>query len=105
MIVKSDLSLAKSFATRRNQNCEFAFSGLKDGGNDYEVRDQLNPNNVLLERSFQNDYDWNDVNVVSANSPIFRPNGTILNISSIVISNSAGSMDITMTMAGRVRIN
>lgn len=54
-------------------------------------------------RDIQTDYP--DVTFASNNDPIFQPNGTASNLATITLSNTSGSHSITISSAGRVRIN
>ncbi|MDQ7836904.1 MAG: GspH/FimT family pseudopilin [Thermodesulfobacteriota bacterium] len=49
--------------------------------------------------------DYHDVTFNSNNDPIFQPNGTASNLATITLSNTSGSYSITISSAGRVRIN
>jgi type IV fimbrial biogenesis protein FimT len=49
--------------------------------------------------------DYYDVTFNSNNDPIFQPNGTASNLATITLSNTSGSHSITISSAGRVRIN
>jgi type IV fimbrial biogenesis protein FimT len=49
--------------------------------------------------------DYYDVTFNSNNDPIFRPNGTASNLATITLSNTSGSHSITISSAGRVKIN
>ncbi|MFO7980555.1 MAG: hypothetical protein R6V00_06945 [Candidatus Aminicenantes bacterium] len=44
------------------------------------------------------------VNISATNSPIFHPLGTVSNLTSIYISNSAGKYRITLAISGRIKI-
>lgn len=49
--------------------------------------------------------DYYDVTFNSNNDPIFQANGTASNLATITLSNTSGSHSITISSAGRVRIN
>ena len=49
--------------------------------------------------------DYYDVTFNSNNDPIFQPNGTASNLATITLSNTSGSHSITISSAGRVKIN
>ena len=49
--------------------------------------------------------EYHDVTIFSNNDPIFSPRGTATNLPTITLTNSSGSKDITISIAGRVKIN
>ncbi|MCP2618953.1 hypothetical protein NLC82_05990, partial [Candidatus Aminicenantes bacterium AC-335-A11] len=44
-----------------------------------------------------------NVIIYANNSPIFHPNGTVSNLTSIYISNSSGKYKITIAISGRIK--
>ena len=65
-------------------------NGKIDSGEDQEIRD------------IQTDYQ--DVTMTASNNPSFLPRGTASNLASIILTNSAGSKKITVSITGRVKV-
>jgi hypothetical protein len=44
------------------------------------------------------------VNISATNSPIFHPLGTVSNLTSVYISNTAGKYRISLAISGRIKV-
>lgn len=104
-MVASDLVAARMEAVKMNRRVQVFFSG----GNQYRICDDENRDGTVLvgegqniPRNIQDSYP--DVTVSAGANPIFRPNGTATN-TTITLSNGAGSVAVTISLAGRVLIN
>lgn len=56
----------------------------------------------VLLRDIQTEY--HDVTFSSTNNPIFHPRGTATNLATVTFTNSSGSKNLTVNIAGTVRI-
>jgi len=73
--------------------------------NKYTIHDANNASNVFLTRDFASDYDWKEVTIQSATNPTFNIDGTINNISTILVDcGGSDPVSITMTITGNLRI-
>ena len=81
-----------------------AWSGL-------DCRLRVDGGNVFLETRDAAGLSWKAVRtfspdgaaVAANNQPIFHPQGTVSNLATITVSNSAGAYKITLAISGRVR--
>ncbi len=103
--VMSDLVAAKMKAVSQNNKFKVFFldnhrymilddddnDGTADTGESTETKD------------IQADYQ--DLTFSSTNNPIFQPNGTASNLATITLTNSSGSKAVSISSAGRVKIN
>ncbi len=48
--------------------------------------------------------EYSDVEISSTNNPIFHPRGTATNLATVSFTNSSGSKELTVSIAGSVRI-
>ena len=106
--VMSDLMAARMKAV--SQNNEFKVFFLAN--NQYKILDDNNNNGTedTGESSQTKDIqtEYYDVTLSANNNPIFQPNGTASNLPTInlgSLSNSSWSKSITISSAGRVKIN
>ncbi len=47
---------------------------------------------------------FDGVTITATNSPIFHPLGTVSNLASVYISNSAGKYRISLAISGRIKV-
>ena len=105
--VMGDLMAARMKAVKLNQRTKvFFYSSSQyktcdDANNDATVADGEGD---VVDRSIQANY--HDVSFVLASTadPVFSPRGTATN-RTITLENSSGSKSITISIAGRVKIN
>lgn len=102
--VMSDLASAKmSAVVARNRHRVF----FQDHRH-YLILDDKNNNGKIdvgepqEPRDIQADYQ--DVTLTASNNPSFLPRGTASNLASIILTNSAGSKKITISITGRVKV-
>jgi type IV fimbrial biogenesis protein FimT len=107
--VMGDLMAARMQAV--SQNNEFKVFFL-DNGHEYMILDDDNNDGIAdagewtQTKDIQTEY--YDVTLSANNDPIFQPNGTASNLPNITLdslSNSSWSKGITISSAGRVKIN
>lgn len=103
--VMSDLLSARMSAVNKNHEFRVFFGdgrrytilddedndGSADAGESTEIRDLAN--------------DYSGVSLSANNDPVFQPRGTASNLATITLTNSAGTRNITISSAGRVKIN
>ena len=101
-----DLMAARMQAIGRNRRSKVFFPNNRqyktcyDANNDGTVDDcEGNGPTKDIQRNYS------DVTITPNNEPIFLPNGTVTNLPSIIVENPAGSKTITISIAGRVKIN
>ena len=77
---------------------------------EYRICDDADKNGTVVDgegdvetKDIQREY--HDVTISSTNNPIFFPRGTATNLATVTLTNSSGSKNITISIAGRVRIN
>jgi type IV fimbrial biogenesis protein FimT len=107
--VMGDLMAARMQAV--SQNNEFKVFFL-DNGHEYMILDDDNNDGIADAAEWTQTKDIQtehyDVTLSANNDPIFQPNGTASNLPNITLdslSNSSWSKSITISSAGRVKIN
>jgi len=106
-MVMGDLMAARMKAVKDNNRYQVIFNNPSAG--QYQIfDDDDNDGNVdtgeaITTRNIQTEY--YDVTLSSTANPIFLPRGTATNFPSITLQNSSGSKQITVTIAGRVKIS
>ena len=104
--VMGDLMAARMKAV--SQNNEFKIFFLANG-HEYMILDDDDNDGTAdggewtETKDIQNGYQ--DVTIGSNNDPIFSPRGTATNLPTITLTNPSGSKIITISIAGRVKIN
>ena len=104
--VMGDLMAARMQAV--SQNNEFKIFFLANG-HEYMILDDDDNDGTAdvgewtVTKDIQNGY--HDVTIGSNNDPIFSPKGTATNLPTITLTNPSGSKDITISSAGRVKID
>ena len=107
--VMGDLMWARMQAVSQNNEFKIFFLSnheykiLDDDDNDGAVDSTPSPGEWTKTIDIHDEY--HDVTFTSTNNPIFFPRGTATNLPTITLTNSAGSKTITISIAGRVRIN
>jgi len=101
-MVKADLNRAKTMATKLNNRFTVIFNEQNEN-NFYEIQES-DTHNVVFERKLC-DTNTKDVVLSTPTNPIFFPNGTIGNISTISLTGASDKLDITMTITGRIKID
>ena len=105
--VMGDLMAARMKAVKLNHRVKVFFYS----NHQYKICDDANNNGTVVDgegdvqlRDIQNEY--SDVTFNSSNppDPVFSSRGTATN-TTITLQNSSGSKDITISIAGRVKIN
>ncbi|MDL1980588.1 MAG: GspH/FimT family pseudopilin [Deltaproteobacteria bacterium] len=107
--VMGDLMAARMQAVKQNHRVKVFFYS----NHQYKVCDDANNDTTIDDgegdvklRDIQTEY--YDVTLSANNNPIFQPNGTVSNLPTInlgSLSNSSWSKSITISSAGRVKIN
>ena len=103
--VMGDLMAARMKAV--SLNCDVAVT-FASGNPEYEIwtdsdNDDIEDSGEVITKNIQSNYHY--VTIVSNNDPIFSPRGTVTNLPTITLTNASGSKDITISIAGRVKIN
>ena len=75
---------------------------LDDDDNDGVVNNGVEATTI---KNIQDEYHDVTFSNPSGNSPIFHPRGTASDLTTLTLSNSSGSKSITISIAGRVKIN
>ncbi len=103
--VAGDLMAARMKAVKLNQRTKVYF----DNSSQYRICDDADNDGTVADgegdvvvRSIRSNY--HDVVFTSATDPVFSPKGTATN-RTIALQNSSGSKSITISIAGRVKIN
>jgi type IV fimbrial biogenesis protein FimT len=106
-MVAGDLMAARMNAVKQNNGFRVFFNS--PGTNQYQILDDDNNNNsadtgeAITTKNIQTEY--HDVTLSSTNNPIFSPRGTATNLPTVTLQNSSGSKTVTVSIAGRVKIN
>ncbi|HET58672.1 MAG TPA: type II secretion system protein GspH [Deltaproteobacteria bacterium] len=95
-LVMTDLMYARSQAATENANFTVDFSG-----NSYSVM-RTDDSDVRRSRNIQDEYF--DVTMTSNQDFVYRPNGTVTAAGTVTLTNSKGTKQVIVSMAGRVRI-
>lgn len=105
--VMTDLMAARMDAVKQNNQFRVFFNS--PGANQYQILDDDDNDGVadmgeaITTKNIQDNY--NDVTFNSTNNPIFTPRGTATSLPTITLQNSSGSKAVTVSIAGRVKIN
>lgn len=97
-VVVNDLVQARirAIKTREPQQFNLFF-------NRYTIGDATD---TFLTRNFNNDYEWDDIQVRTFREPTFNINGTIDNIATIsIMCGDNEPVEITMTITGNIKIS
>lgn len=103
--VMSELMWARMSAVKENNRYRIFF--LND--HQYKILDDDNSNNsedsgeATVTKNIQDKY--HDVTFNANNNPIFKPQGTASSLPSITLQNSSGNKTVSISIAGRVKIN
>ena len=104
--VMGDLMAARMKAISQNNDFKIFFLA---NGHDYMILDDDNNDGTADGGEWTETKDirdeYHDVTIGSNNDPIFSPRGTATNLPTITLTNPSGSKDITISIAGRVKIN
>jgi len=104
--IMGDLMAARMKAV--SQNNEFKIFFLANG-HEYMILDDDDNDGTADGGEWTETKDirdeYHDVTIGSNNDPIFLPRGTATNLPTITLTNPSGSKDITISIAGRVKIN
>jgi type IV fimbrial biogenesis protein FimT len=95
-VIMTDLMYARSQAATENANFTVEFSG-----NNYSVM-RTDDSDVRRSRNIQDEY--YDVTMTSNRDFVFRPNGTVTAAGTVTLTNSKGTKQVVVSMAGRARI-
>ncbi len=96
-LVMTDLMYARSQAATENVNFKMDFSG-----NSYSIIRDDTDQEVRRSRNIQDEY--YDVTMTSNRDFVFRPNGTVTAAGTVTLTNSKGTKQVVVSMAGRARI-
>ncbi len=105
--VMGDLMAARMNSVKQNNEFKVFFSS--PSANQYQILDDDNNDGTagsgesITTKNIQTNY--HDVTVSSTNDPIFLPRGTATSLPTITLQNSSGSKTVTVSIAGRVKIN
>jgi len=106
--VMGDLMAARMKAVSLNRKVQVFF--YNDPVNQYKICDDANNNGTVVDgegnvqvKNIRDEY--HDVTIASNNDPIFSPRGTVEDWPTITLTNASGSKSITISIAGRVKIN
>ena len=102
--VMSDLMAARMLAVSQKHDVQVAFTNPQE----YTIWVDVNDNNIKDsgEEKIKNiQKKYYDVTFTSNNNPKFLPRGTVTNLPTIVLTNTSGSKNVTVSIAGRVRTN
>jgi hypothetical protein len=88
------------------------FARYKSIFEDTKFRISFNESGYILEKYDLQQKKWiaeakktfDGVSISATNSPIFHPLGTVSNLASITISNTAGKYKISLAISGRIKI-
>jgi len=102
--VMSDLVAAKMKAVVERNRQRIFFQDHRH----YLILDDKNNNGKIDAGEHQEIRDiqanYLDVTMTASNNPSFLPRGTASNLASIILTNSAGSRKITVSITGRVKV-
>jgi len=104
--VMGDLMGARMKAVSQNNEFKIFFSA---NGHEYTILDDDDNDGTAdggeLTETKDIHPEYHDVTIGFNNNPIFSPRGTATNLPTITLTNTSGSKSITISSAGRVRIN
>jgi len=104
--VMTDLMAARMDAVK--QNNEFKIFFLDN--HQYKILDDddndgVDDSGVEMSRTVNIQDNYTGVTFSSTNNPIFSPRGTATSLPTITVQNSSGSKTVSVSIAGRVKIN
>lgn len=106
-MVAGDLMAARMKAVKLNQRTKVFF----DNAHQYRICDDADNDGTVddgegdvISRDIHNEYHDVNLDLDNTGDPVFSPRGTATN-RTITLQNSEGSKSITITIAGRVKIN
>jgi len=108
--VMGDLMAARMKAVKENNEFRVFFDSPSD--NQYQILDDDDNDGAINTgveattiKNIQDEYHDVTFSNPSGNSPIFHPRGTASDLTTLTLSNSSGSKTVTISIAGRVKIN
>ena len=103
--VMGDLMDARMAAVKKNNQYKVFFLN----NHEYKILDDANGNGVDDDtgtpRTVNIQDNYSDVTLSDTGDPIFSPKGTATSLSTITVQNSSGSKSVSVSIAGRVKIN
>ena len=107
--VMGDLMAVRMNAVKQNNEFKVFFNS--PGANQYQILDDDDNDGTAdtgeaittPAKNIQDNYP--DVTVSSTNNPIFFPRGTATGLPTVTLQNSSGTKTVTVSIAGRVKIN
>jgi type IV fimbrial biogenesis protein FimT len=107
--VMGDLMAARMKAVKENNEFKVFFNS--PGTNQYQILDDDDNDGTAdtgeaittPPKNIQDNY--HDVTFTSTNNPIFSPRGTATSLPTITLQNSSGSKSVSVSIAGRVKID
>ena len=105
--VMTDLMAARMDAVKQNNQFRVFFNS--PGANQYQILDDndndgaADAGEAITTRNIQDNY--SDVTFNSTNNPIFTPKGTATSLPTITLQNASGSKSVSVSIAGRVKID
>jgi len=104
--VMGDLMAARMKAVKLNHRTKVIF----DSSSQYRICDDADNNGSVADgegdvktKNIQDHY--SDVTFSSTNNPIFSPRGSAASLPTVTLQNSSGTKTVTVSIAGRVKIN
>jgi len=105
--IMGDLMAARMDSVKQNNEVRVFFNS--PGTNQYQILDDddndgtADMGEAITTKNIQDNY--HDVTFTSTNNPIFLPRGTATSLPTITLQNSSGTKTVTVSIAGRVKIN
>jgi len=104
--VMGDLMDARMAAVKNNNEFKIFFLN----NHQYKILDDKNGNGVDddgtgTSRTMDIQDNYSDVTLTDTGDPVFSPKGTATTLSTITLQNSSGSKSVSISIAGRVKIN
>ena len=104
--IAGDLMAARMKAVSRSRNVKIFFSS----GNQYKICDDADNNGTVDDcegdsKIINIQTNYNGITLSSTNNPIFSPRGTVSNLATISVTNSAGTKNIKIAITGRIQIS
>ena len=94
-----DLTKTRYTAVKSNKDYQMLLPGVES--NNYEIK-EVDSEDIFLTREFSSP-EYKGLLIKAQDDPIFHPNGTIENLTGIEVTNGSNSMNITMTVTGRIK--
>ena len=104
--VMTDLMAARMDAVKQNNRFRVFFNS--PGTNQYQILDDddndgtADTGEAITTKNIQDNY--SDVTFSSTNNPIFTPRGTATSLPTITLQNPSGTKSVSVSIAGRVKI-